>query len=250
MDNSTSTVKRRQAGSRSKKTAAVAAASVIGGTALTAYGIMRRNWSGAMLAAGGAYLAYTGLNDATRPYTGRVRIGYTIGKTPEEIYGFVRDPANWPSFLQGLVIEAGDDDSVTLKFGKPGDEKVVCKARVTDEARGKFIAWSSGAELLQHRGVIHFRPAPGERGTDISVALEFKAPGGPLARAMAKLMGSDPEQVVRESLRRLKQTLEAGEVPTTKNQSAGSRGTKGAALRVLYHEVTAEPSAKSRIAGD
>jgi len=227
-----------------------AAAAILGGTVLAAYGISRRGWGGTALAAGGACLAAYGVSDATKPYSGAVRISYTIGMPPAEVHKFVRDPQNWSRFLQGLSMESIGENSLKLTFGEPAGFKVTSEARVTNEEAGKSIAWSSGAGPLQHRGVVHFKPAPGERGTEISVAFEFKAPAGPVARTVAKFVGWDPEQLVRESLRHLKQLLEAGEIPTTTNQSVGARGLKGAALRVLYRETPAEHSTHTRMAGD
>jgi uncharacterized membrane protein len=100
---------------------------------------------------------------------------------------------------------------------------------------------------LQHRGVIHFRPAPSDRGTEISFAAEYRAPAGPVGRGLASLVGWDAEQLVRESLRHIKQLLEAGEIPTTLGQPSGARGVKGKALRVVYCERADE---EMRLAGD
>jgi len=177
-------------------------------------------------------------------------VSYTIGAPVEAVYAYVRDPGTWPRFLQGLGMESAGGDALKLTFGEPAGFKVISEARVTDEETGKFIAWCSGTGPLQHRGVVRFRPAPGERGTEISLAFEFQAPAGPVARAVAQFVGWDPEQVARESLRHLKELLEAGEIPTTNTQSVGARGFKGAALRVLYRETPAEGSTKTRLAGD
>jgi uncharacterized membrane protein len=226
------------------------AAYVLGGTAIAAYGITRRNWAGAALAVGGASLIFYGINDAIRPYSGRVRVSYTIGAPVEAVFAYVRNPETWSRFLQGLGMESTGDETLKLTFGEPAGFKIISEARVTDEGKGEFIAWCSGAGPLQHRGVVRFRPAPGERGTEISLAFEFEAPAGPVARAVAQFVGWDPEQMARESLRHLKELLEAGEIPTTNNQPVGARGFKGAALRVLYREAPTEGSAKTRMAGD
>lgn len=235
---------------RSDSTRIILAACVLGGTALTAYGITRRSWAGAALALGGACMACYGISDAVRPYSGKVRVSYTVGVPPEILFAFVRDSKKWSQFLHGLAMESTGGDSLKLTFGEPAGFKVISEAQVTDEEPGKFIAWSSGAGPLEHRGVVRFGSAPGERGTEISVAFEFKAAAGPVARAVAQFVGWDPEQLVRESLRNLKELMEAGEIPTTSNQPVGARGLKGAALRVLYREGPAEDSTQTRLAGD
>src|ERR1700730_12678900 len=110
----------------------ISAVSVLSGTALAAYGITRRGWTGAALMAGGAYLAYRGLGNVTKPYTGAVRISYTIAKGPNDIYVYVRNSENWARFLQGLSMEATGDDSLKLTFGEAAGFEVISEAKITD----------------------------------------------------------------------------------------------------------------------
>jgi hypothetical protein len=44
------------------------------------------------------------------------------------------------------------------------------------------------------------------------VSLHYDVPGGILGQAVAKLLGEEPEQQVRDDLRRFKQVLETGDV--------------------------------------
>jgi uncharacterized membrane protein len=227
------------------------AAAILGGTALVAVGVTRRGWVRAALASGGAYLVYRGIVNDVAAHQGKVRVAFTIKRTPEEVYHYVRQPENWPRFLQGIEMESGQGNRLKLALGRQADLNLESDAEITDEKSGEYIAWRSWPGPLQHRGVIRFRRAPADRGTEISVALEYKAPAGPVARALASLVGWDPEQLIRENLRHLKQLLEAGELPTTAGQSFGSRGVKGAALRVLYREgPTEDATERTRLAGD
>jgi uncharacterized membrane protein len=104
--------------------------------------------------------------------------------------------------------------------------------------------------MVEHRGVVHFKKAPGDRGTEVSVALEYKAPTGPISRSLAMMAGFDPEQIVREGLRRIKQLMEAGEVPTTDGQSVGTRGIRGTAKRMMLRERPVIDAQPQRLAGD
>jgi uncharacterized membrane protein len=216
------------------------AATVLGGTLLLAVGLTRRGWLRAALASGGAYLVYRGIVNDLAAQQGKVRVAFTIQRSPEEVFDYVRQAENWPRFLQGIDMESGPGNCLKLTLGRQADLNLASEAEITDEKPGEYIAWHSWPGPLQHRGVIRFRRAPADRGTEISVALEYRAPAGPVARALASLVGWDPEQLIRENLRHLKQLLEAGELPTTAGQSFGSRGVKGAALRVLYREGPAE----------
>jgi hypothetical protein len=60
---------------------------------------------------------------------------------------------------------------------------------------------------------VAFKPAPGDRGTEIHVDLESTAPGGKLGEMLAKLTGKEPTAKVRDDLRRFKALYETGEVP-------------------------------------
>lgn len=150
-----------------------------------------------------------------------------------------------------LRLESRGDGRLRLTIGKPAGIDLESRVEITDHKPGEYIAWASDELMLEHRGVIRFDKAPGARGTEVKVALEFKAPAGPIARALASLVGWEPEQLVRESLRHLKQLLEAGEIPTTVGQPVGQRGLKGAAMRVIYRERPSEDAIEqARLAGD
>jgi uncharacterized membrane protein len=148
------------------------AASVLSGTALAALGLTRRGWTRTTLAASGGYLVYRGITGKAAPYKGAVRVAFTIDRPTEEVYSFVRDPQNWPRFLQGIEMEPGQEGSLKLSLGKPAGLDICSEAIVTDERDHEHIAWSSLPGALQHRGVIRFRRAPAHRGPESSVACE------------------------------------------------------------------------------
>jgi uncharacterized membrane protein len=70
-------------------------------------------------------------------------------------------------------------------------------------------------------GVAVFVDAPGGRGTEIHVDLEYGAPGGPVGRAVMKVSGDDPLQMVQDDLRRFKQLVETGEVVRSEGAPTG-----------------------------
>jgi uncharacterized membrane protein len=221
------------------------------GTALAAAGVWRRGWLGTTLAAAGSYLLYCGVRDFHRPYQGRVRVGFTVAKQPQEVYDFASNPQNWGKFMHAVQIENRGQGRFALSIGKPAGIDLQSELEITDQKPGEYIAWASAERMFEHRGVIHFKKVPGDRGTEIAVAAEYKAPAGPIARALASFVGWGPEQVVRESLRHLKQLLEAGEIPTTAGQPAGGRGVRGAAMRVMFREGPSEDAVEqTRMAGD
>ncbi len=66
--------------------------------------------------------------------------------------------------------------------------------------------------IREHATAVTFKPAPGDRGTEIHVDLEQESPGGKLGDIVAKLTGAVPLARIKDDLRRFKQQVEAGEI--------------------------------------
>jgi hypothetical protein len=62
------------------------------------------------------------------------------------------------------------------------------------------------------RAIVEFRQAPGGRGTEVRIEIEYTPRAGALGAQLARLVGGDPAGQVREDLRRFKQLVETGEV--------------------------------------
>jgi uncharacterized membrane protein len=60
---------------------------------------------------------------------------------------------------------------------------------------------------------VSFRPAPGDRGTEIHVDLAKAPPAGKLGEAILKLTGREPLAKVKDDLRRFKALVETGVIP-------------------------------------
>ena len=225
------------------------AGSLLGAATLAAVAKSRRGWSRWAFVLGSGYLAYRGVKEGRRPETGAVRVSFTIDKSPEEVFQFISSSDNWRQVLPEFSIDSSGEVA-RIKLHAHG-LTIESDAEITDRTEGKFVAWSSLPGAIEHRGVLRVRPALGNRGTEISVAMEFALPAGPAARAFLSFSGHDPEQLVRETLRHFKQLLEAGEIPTTAGQPSGRRGAKGTALRFVFREQPGEiPGQPIRLAGD
>jgi uncharacterized membrane protein len=78
---------------------------------------------------------------------------------------------------------------------------------------------------MQHNGVVRFESAKGVRGTLVRVSTQLHV-GSP-ASSIRKLFGTDPQSALREDLRRFKQLIETGEIPSTRGQPSGRRSLLG-----------------------
>ena len=147
-----------------------------------------------------------------RPQGIHVKKSITINRPPEEIYSFWRDFRNLPRVMSHLesVEVTGDRESHWVAKA-PAGMKVEWDAIITDDKPNELIAWRSveGSEV-QNSGIVRFQPAPGGRGTEIQVELQYNPPGGRLGGMIAKLFGEAPEQQIEEDLRRFKQLMETG----------------------------------------
>jgi uncharacterized membrane protein len=162
----------------------------------------------------------------TRDGAIRVNKSVVVERPPEEIYRFWRDFRNLTRFMRHLEsVEVTSETRSHWVARAPAGMTVEWDAEIVDEAPNRRIAWRSlpGAHI-PHAGSVRFEPAPGGRGTVVRVEMEYRPPGGTMASLIARLFGEEPGQQVREDLRRLKQVLEAGEVPTTTGQPSGPVG--------------------------
>lgn len=138
-----------------------------------------------------------------------------IARPREDLFQFWRQFDNLPRFMDNL-------ESVTALDGRrshwvakgPLGTRVEWDAEIHNEIPDELIAWRSlpGSDVDQ-AGAVHFMPGSGG-GTEVRVVLRYAAPAGKIGEAIGHLLGEDPRQQIADDLRRFKQVMEAGEVPT------------------------------------
>lgn len=158
---------------------------------------------------------------------GSVRVEHTltINRSPEECYRLWRSSEALPRFMKHVEsVQSLDERRQHWVVKGPGGTKVEWDAEITRDEPGTLIAWQSLPDSeVRNSGAIRFLPAPGGRGTFVSVTMQYEPPGGALGKTVAMLMGEDPQVTVKEDMRRFKALLETGEVPTTEGQTHGPR---------------------------
>ena len=137
----------------------------------------------------------------------------TVNRPIEEVYAFWRRFENFPRFMRHIeAVETSGARSRWRAVG-PAGMRVDWEAELVEDRENERIAWRTVENSdVEHRGSVRFGRAPGARGTEVWVHLHYSPPAGRLARGLAWLLGSDPEQQIREDLRRFKQIVETGEV--------------------------------------
>ena len=151
------------------------------------------------------------------------RHAITIGRSPEEIFSFIRNFENLPKFLKGIidVKVTSPKQSHWVVQSKTGFE-FQWDAVITSEKPGEMISWASLPDAeVQLKGTIWFLRAPTDLGTVVSIAMDYELMGGKLTEWIAFFGGEDPDTLTQVNLKRLKAFLEAGEIATVEGQPSG-----------------------------
>jgi len=153
-----------------------------------------------------------------------VRESVTVRAPADALYALWRDPDN----LQGLIpgVESVERlDAVRARWVTRGSGGVVTEwnAEVINDVPGRTIGWRSFAGTdVAHAGSVAFRPRLTDE-TEVTVTLQCEVPGGRVGLTLAHVFGGSPSTTVRSALRRWKQLLETGELPTVEGQPTGRR---------------------------
>ena len=223
------------------------ASAAFGGTLLL-LGLGRRSLGGAAVAALGGGLVY-------RAATGRCHLyealgvdtapdrraadrpsedapeavaAITIGKPAEELDRLWRDPQTLTRITSGFAeVTPAGDCRMHWKVRGPLGRDFEWATRVVEDRPGRVQRWQSveGASLPSE-GEVHFRPAPGDRGTEVSLRIRFNPPGGAVGLAAAKLLGFVPRLFAERALHYFRALAETGEIPTTDRQPAARADTR------------------------
>ena len=223
------------------------ASAALGGTLLT-LGLGRRSLGGAATAIAGGYLLYRGISgrgrrsrpsDATTA-AGRerreagpsgdataVERSITVGKPADELDEFWREPERLARVVGRFAeVTAAGEDRQRWTVRGPLGRSTTWETKLVEDRPGERLRWETvaGTGLLDE-GSVRFRPAPGDRGTEVTLRFRVDPPGGALGDAALKRLGVAPGALANKALRRFKSLAETGEIPTLdRNPSARGRG--------------------------
>jgi uncharacterized membrane protein len=217
--------------------------SIAGGAVLAVIGLRARNLPGLLAVGAGAALIHRGYSGHCQLYSAmgkstadappasryhdkgiHVEVAYTIAKPRAELYAFWRDFQNLPRFMDHLQSVTVLDEKRSHWVAKaPAGRTVEWDAEIINEKMDELIAWRSlGGADVDNAGSVRFVDAPGDRGTEVRVVLDYIPPAGRVGKWVATLFGEAPEIQIKEDLRRFKQLMETGHPPTTEGQSTGN----------------------------
>ncbi|OGP13201.1 MAG: hypothetical protein A2054_05210 [Deltaproteobacteria bacterium GWA2_55_10] len=203
--------------------------SVALGGLLAAKGVRKGSFGGLLTALTGGYLMYRGSTGHCALYDrlgvktsgGPIEIheSITVNRPVYELYGFWRNLENLPEVMSHLE-EVKVIDSRRSHWGAiaPGGIKVEWDAEITDERENEYIAWRSlPYSDIDTEGLVEFRKAPGNRGTELRLHMAYNLPGG-APPAVQKLLGTLSFRQLREELIHFKQVMEASGEPSAEER--------------------------------
>jgi uncharacterized membrane protein len=176
---------------------------------------------------------YTAVRASRRPSVQakapmRLHTAITVNRPRQEVYEYWHDFENLPRFMAHLEsVETIGGGYSHWRVKGPANRTIAWDAEIVEDRPGELIAWrSTESAAVRNRGSVAFRDAPGGRGTEVRVEVEYDPPGGKVGLAFAKLLGEHPEQQVRDDLRRFKQVVETGEVVRSEGSPEGIRALR------------------------
>src|SRR5215212_9007441 len=107
-----------------------------------------------------------------------VREAITVLRPLEEVYSFWQDFENLPRFMSHLEsVEVTGNGRSHWKSKGPAGSSVEWDAEVTEAVPNERIAWRSVENAdVENSGSVMFMEAPGDRGTEVHVILNYDPP--------------------------------------------------------------------------
>jgi uncharacterized membrane protein len=156
------------------------------------------------------------INTLPYGYGIKMKKSITVNAPAEQLYAFWRNLENLPTLFDNVLsVEVLDADRSHWTLCVPGGNTLEWDAEITIDRKNEMIGWRSleGADI-DNAGYVRFERPTGGRGTVVRVALQYNPPAGKLGAAISTVLGERPASQVEEALRKIKQLMEAGGIPT------------------------------------
>jgi uncharacterized membrane protein/CBS domain-containing protein len=193
---------------------------ILGGGALLAVALMRRDLPGVVGGTAGLALAARSLtNVSTRRLIGvgagrravDIQKDININAPIDSVFNFFSKYHNFPHFMTNVreVRDHGNGRSHWVVAG-PAGISAHWDADITRFEPSKTIAWRSvPGSMVENAGMIRFETNQ-NGGTRVNIKLSYNPPGGALGHAMARVFGADAKSELDADLMRVKTLIETG----------------------------------------
>jgi uncharacterized membrane protein len=168
-----------------------------------------------------------------------IRTSALVQAEPAELYAMwhqVEEAPLWQEQIEAVVRTGPKTSHWIMRNDK---STIEWDSEIMADEPGRRIAWRAVGGDVQQAGEVVFDPAPGGRGTIVTVLQEFGI--GKLASATETLTGRNPKQSIVENLRHFKALAETGEIPRVQGQPHGPRGLTAKMKASTYGETVKTP---------
>jgi uncharacterized membrane protein len=220
---------------------------MVAGAALSVYGWTRKSASGAALGIAGGAIALKAASagpiaDMVGTETSLTHCVIVMANS-SDIYSFCKSAGNVPLWIRPVrELSSGATQSGMENVQNPASGTKLPELHIVEDVPDQRICW----RIADHRrggresvAELKLSSLPTVRGTLVALTVRFKLHTGILPSTSSQLIGADPQQHVRETLRKLKMLIEAGEIATIRGQSHGPRTLKGKLIGTLLGEEVA-----------
>lgn len=147
----------------------------------------------------------------------------TIGESADEVYEAWRDPEVFSQIMGDFAeVTSTDEDHYQWSVHGPADVELSWETQVVEAEPGELVRWETPDDAsVPNSGSVRFRPAPDDRGTVVTLSLDFDPPGGTLGNAVVNQLDVVPETLAGHALGRFKSLVESGEIPTLEGNPSG-----------------------------
>lgn len=218
--------------------------SAIAGAGLIMEALRRRSVAGGVMGVGGIGLLYRaasgycpalgamGIDMRARQDTNRlgrrkvrskqatkISRSVEINRAPNELYRFWRTLDNLPKIMSHLesVHVITDRFSHWVVKTTTGLPTIEWDAEIINDVENERIGWRSLNDAdVDHAGSVEFEPIGDGRKTRVTVTLQYAPLAGRLGTAVARFIGEDPEFKIADDLQRFKESMESGNVLSSK----------------------------------
>jgi len=211
------------------------------GMVLLVRGLQQRSRRGAVTALTGSVLLVTSLGQNERikqVLQSRTGVGgeaeepafsrsVVVGRPAEELYETWRDPEQFSEIVGHFAdVSETDDGDFEWTVHGPRGRDVSWETGIVEETPGEVLRWETDEDAaIPNEGAVRFTPAPGDRGTVVTLSLRFDPPGGGVGNKALERLDAGPEMLVGTALDRFKSLAETGEIQTQEgNPSARGEG--------------------------
>lgn len=173
-----------------------------------------------------------------------VRRTALIKAQPDDLYKLWRNLEGVPLWQEQVISVIPTGEKTSHWVMQSGNGTIEWDSEIMADEPGRRIAWRSIGGDSENAGEVVFDPAPGGRGTYVTVLQEFRM--NKLTSGWETVRGRNPKQAVIENLRHFKALVETGEIPRTDGQPHGPRGVAGKLKKSVYSENIPKPPGLER----